>query len=119
MSSETVLYAALTAAPAVTSKTVDRIYPDVVPQDIKGAAVAYSRLSTEPVTTIHNGIPLGLFTTLDVWCMAASRVDAESLCDACQTTLGAANFLILDRRAEFDDANELWAAVLTVRHFST
>jgi hypothetical protein len=123
VSSETLLYSTLTGASAVTAivgtGSSARIYPDVVPQQITGSSIAYLRISTEPLTTIHSSIPLGGFAVIEVWCMTSKRVDAETLADAVQAALGAAQFGLVDRRVEYDAENELWAAVLTVRHFST
>lgn len=117
MSSETILYSTLTSAVPVTHLVGTRIYPDVVPQDVDVPAIAYLKVGTEPVTTIHSGIPLATFTTLEVWCMAGTRADAESVAAAAVNALGAAVFQLLDRRSDFDIDSELWASVLTVRHF--
>jgi hypothetical protein len=117
MSSETVLYSTLAGDAPVSALVGTRIYPDVVPQDATGAAIAYLKVGTEPVTTIHSSIPLATFTTLEVWCMAGARAEAEAVAAAAVNALGAALFQLLDRRAEFDQDSELWASVLTVRHF--
>jgi len=118
MSSETTLYSTLAADPAVSALVDARIYPDVVPQDVTGAAIAYLKVGTEPVTTLHTNVPLASFTTLEVWCMAGKRADAEAVASAAMDALGAALFNLLDRRAEFDADNDLWASVLIVRHFA-
>ena len=118
MSSETVLYSTLSAAAPVTALVGTRIYPDVVPQDILGAAIAYLKVGTESLTTIHTNVPVASFTTLEVWCMAGKRADAESVALAAVNALGAVYFNLLDRRAEFDPDQDLWASVLTVRHFA-
>jgi hypothetical protein len=52
MSAETVAYAALSAAPAVTTLVGTRIYPDFVPQEKTLPAVAINRAATEYITTI-------------------------------------------------------------------
>ncbi|MEI6317417.1 MAG: DUF3168 domain-containing protein [Pseudomonadota bacterium] len=123
MSSETVLYTTLKGNAGVTAYigTGDsaRIYPDVVPQTITGSSIAYQRVGTEPIATVHTSVPLGAFATIEVWCMTTRRIEAEALADAAQAALGGAQFALVDRRVEYDHDNELWAAVLTVRHFST
>jgi hypothetical protein len=54
MSAETVAYAALSAAAAVTTLVSTRIYPDFVPQEKTLPAVAINRAATEYITTIHS-----------------------------------------------------------------
>jgi hypothetical protein len=119
VSSETLLYSTLSTAAPVVALVGTRIYPDVVPQNVTGSAIAYIKVNTEAVATIHTATPAATFTTLEVWCMAGARAAAEAVADASQTALGAALFVLQDRRAEFDPDSELWASVLTVRHFST
>lgn len=119
MSAETELYSALSGATAVTSLVAQRIYPDAVPQEQRGPSIAYARQGTEPVTTIHSAAPLGAFALLEVACMAAKRADADAVADAAIAALGAAQFVLQDRRAEFDSDLQLWGTVLTVRKWST
>jgi hypothetical protein len=122
MSAETALNTALLAAPAVTaivgSGSAARVYPDVVPQDKGLPALAYARVATEPILTVHSAAPIATRATLEVWCMAATRAAAEGLADIVSGVVGAARFIYAGRRFEYDPDNELFAAVLTVDYFS-
>lgn len=118
MSAETVLYATLTGSAPVSALVATRIYPDLVPQEAALPCVAFSRVDTRYLTTIHTATPLGQDAVLEVACMATSRTAADALADAVLTAAGGAGFTALSRRAELDAENNLWAAVLTVEHFS-
>lgn len=113
MSAEASLYSALTGDTSVMLLVDDRVYPDVLPQDKALPAVAYSRIGTEYVNTIH-GTSLASKATLDVFCMAERREDAEDICNAVEEVSRVADFITTGRRAEFDADQLLWAAVLTV-----
>lgn len=117
MSAETVLYATLSAASAVTALVGARIYPDIVPNDEARPAVAYARIETDPVITMHSSAPVAETVVLEVVCMDESRAGAEALGDAVRDALGAGKFRILGRAAQYDEENGLWAAVLSVEKF--
>ena len=119
MSAETELYAALSAAPAVTALVSTRIYPDAVPQEQVVPSIAYARTDTEFVTTIHSGIPAAQFATLEVVCMAEARDIADAIADAVLDALGAAGFVVLARAQDFDADKNLWGTVVSVRRFTT
>ena len=122
MSAESDLYAALSGAAAVTaivgSGSSARIYPDVVPHDRQIPSIAYARVGTEFVGTIHTGAPAAQRAQIEIACMSTKRADAETLADAVLTAVGLAGFYPLDRRAELDTENNLWATVLTVDYLS-
>lgn len=118
MSAETALYSALSGDSAVAALVAARIYPDLAPQDIALPCVAFSRVDTEYVVTIHSAVPAGQFATLEIACMATTRTGADALADAVITAAAGAGFTPEGRRAELDAENNLWAAVLTVQHFS-
>lgn len=113
MSAETVAYAALNAASAVTGLVSTRIYPDFVPQEKDLPAVAINRAATEFINTIHGSAPLGSIATLEVWCMASTRSAAEAVADAVVATLAAAGFSITNRAPEFDADSQVFAAVVS------
>jgi hypothetical protein len=117
VSAESVLYTTLTAATAVTAIVSTRIYPDVVPQEQAVPAIAYARLETDPVITLHSNAPVAETATLEVVCMASTRAGAEALGDAVRAALGAAGFRILGRSSQYDDEQQLWGAVLVVEKF--
>ena len=118
MSAESVAYATLKAASAVTalvgSGDAARIYPDVVPQEFALPAVSFQRVATEAVNTIHSTL-LATRVTLDVWCMDEQRYAAETLADAAQAALVAAHFVLTNRRAELDYEAGIWIAALGTR----
>lgn len=118
MSAESSLYTALTGAAAVTAivgaGSAARIYPDVIPAQKSPPAIAYTRIATAPVMTIHGAAPLGDTATLEVACIAATRTAADDLADKAATALAGGGFVYLDRRGELDLENNLWATVLTV-----
>lgn len=118
MSAETVLNSTLLASAAVTglvgAGSAARIYPDNVPQEQATPCIAYSRQSTEFLYTISGNVA-GEKATMEVWCMAETRQAAESLADAAAgATLGIGGFVLIGRRAEFDNEAALWGAVLTL-----
>lgn len=117
MSAESVLYATLSAATAVTAIVSTRIYPDVVPQEEAVPAIAYARIETDPVITMHSAAPVAETAVLEVVCMHESRAGAEALGDVVRDALAAARFRILGRSSQYDDEQQLWGAVLSVEKF--
>ena len=119
MSAETDLNAALLAAAPVTALVgtgnAARIYPDVVPQDVKLPAIAFVRADTEYLHTIHSDVPVGEFAILEIACMGTSRAEADDLAGKAIAALGAARFGIAGRRAEIDVEQGIWATIVTVR----
>lgn len=114
MSAESTLYSTLTGAAPVIAIVSTRIYPDVVPQEQAVPCIAYARIQTEYVRTIHSAVPVAQTDTIEIACMSTKRADAETLADAVITAVAAAGFRPTDRRAELDQENNLWATVLTV-----
>jgi hypothetical protein len=119
MSAETELYNALTGAAPVAAIVSTRVYPDLVPQEQALPAIGYARLGTEPIGTIHSSAPVVERVTLEVACMAATRISADALADAAATAMGAAGFRATDRRAEIDSENNFSATVITVVRLTT
>ena len=117
MSAETALFAALSGAPAVTAivgaGAATRIYPDVVPQEIELPAVAFLRGATEYVHTL-SALAVDQRATLDVICLAETRLAAEQLGDAVEAACVSARQPPASRRADYDHENGIWATVLTV-----
>lgn len=113
MSAETTLYATLTASTGVSALVASRVYPDVAPQDVTLPSVVFERTDTEYVNTIH-GTAVAQRATLEVWCMAEGRSDAEQLADAVIAAVRPASFLTTGRRAEFNAEQSVWAAVVTL-----
>jgi len=113
MSAETEAYAVLATAGTVTSITGTRIYPDFVPEDKELPAIAITRTGTEYINTIHGAAPALAIATLELWCMASSRSDAESLADAARDAIAVSDFTVTGRRPEYEPEEKLFAAVIT------
>lgn len=116
MSAEADLYSALTSDTGVSALVEERVYPEVAPQDQPLPSIAFSRLATEYVNSIH-GTSLAQKATLDVYCMGTDKPSAEELCDEVELALRTADFITVGRRAEFDGEQLLWSAVLTVDYW--
>lgn len=115
MSAESLAWTTLTGDTAVAAIVGTRIYPDFVPQEQTLPAIAVSRVSTEYLTTINTDAPVGEIAALEIWCMAETRIAAESLANAATTALSLAQFFPLDRRPEFDNESVVYAVVLSVQ----
>lgn len=118
MSAETDLNTTLTASTEVTSRVSTRIYSDVAPKEAALPCIAFSRVDTEYVRTIH-GTRAAERVTLEVWCMATRRGDAERIADAVEPVISSQQFILTGRRPEFDEASEVYSAVLTVDYWQT
>lgn len=113
MSAETLIYGTLTASAGVIAIVSTRIYPDFLAQEIVLPAIVTQRAESEYVNTIHTGAAVATRITMDTWCLAATRIGAETLADAVETALPVGLFVLTDRRIEFDPDTETFAAVVT------
>lgn len=119
MSAESTLYDTLKADAgvlAIVGPTADvaRIYPDVIPQDADVPAIAFVRVDTEYVSTVHAAAPLGSSATLEVSCVELTREKADVLALAVIAAAGPVGFLVLGRSAVNDPDTGLWASVLNL-----
>lgn len=112
MTAETSAYDALKNAPSVTALVDTRIYPDFVPEEKTLPAIAISRADTDYINTIHSNVPLGALVTLEVWCMAKTRAEAENLASVAAAALTI--FSLRNRSPDFDAESAVFATVLTV-----
>jgi hypothetical protein len=117
MSAETVLKATLDGAAGVTALVSTRIYPDARPQDDALPAIVYTRDGTEFVPTIHGTIALTR-AQLSVLAFGATRAAAEAVADAAQAAVLAANFLALNRGADYDVDTRTHIVTLGIEHLS-
>lgn len=113
MSAETDVKDALSAYTALTAEVDDRIYPDFLAQDIELPAVVYQRDSTEYITTIHDGTVHDSRATMEIWCLAETRLGAEQIADLVELAI-ASTFLPVDRRPEFNAESLTHASVVTI-----
>lgn len=120
MSAESVAYSLLTADGAVAALVSTRVYPDFIPQERDLPAVAVTRTETEYITTIHAGTPQAILATIEIWCLASTRLGAENLADAVIDALTGSpgGFMPQGRRPEFEAGPpEQHATVLTMQYW--
>lgn len=118
MSAEESLYSALSNDAPVTALVSARIYPDAIPLDKGLPGIAYRRVGTDPVTTLHGGAPIAETATLEIACLDDTRAGAEAVADAVVAAAAAGGFYLVDRGWDEDPDNNLFDTVLTVEKFS-
>lgn len=118
MNAESDLYSTLSTATQVTNVVGSRIYPDVVPRGVATPCIAFSRVDTEYVMTIH-GTLAATRATFELWCMAEQRSAADRLADAVLPVIYSQRFVPTGRRAEFDDESKVWSTVLLVDYWKS
>lgn len=102
MSAESLAYSLLSADDDIIALVNDRIFPDFVPQDKTLPAIAIIRTETIYVSTIHSGEPVAIQVTLEIWCLAATRLAADQLADTAMVTMTGSpgGFVPAGRRPE-------------------
>lgn len=81
MSAEQQLYAALAGSPEIVAAVKTRIFPDVAPEKYEAPMIVYSRLSSEPITTIHDNDPVASKVQMTAHAWATTRPAAEAIAD--------------------------------------
>jgi hypothetical protein len=117
MSAETALYAALSASSALAALVGTRIWPDVIPEDRAMPAVVFARTATQPFIAL-DGAKLAEVADLTIGCWAKTRGEADAVADAATAAVIAGGLQYAGRDAGFDPETGLFAATLTVKHFS-
>lgn len=112
MSAETLIYGTLSGAAGVIAIVSTRIYPDFLAQEITLPAIVTQRSESEYINTIHSGAAVATRITMETWCLAATRIGAETLADAVEVALPGGNFRIVNRFPEFDPETGTFAAVV-------
>lgn len=112
MSAETELAAALSGSAPLTAVVAARIYPDFLAQEIVLPAVVFQREETEYVTTIHSGEVQGSRVSLDIYCLATTRIAAENLADLVEDALQT-SFLPVNRTQLFDPETLTYTTIVT------
>lgn len=113
MSAETLIYSTLSGAAGVTAIVALRIHPDFLAQEISLPAIVNQRADSEYINTIHSGLPVAIKVTMDTFCLASTRIGAETLADAVEVALPAGGFRVSGRRPEFDAETLTFAAIIT------
>ena len=116
MSSETEIYAALSASVALSAIVSTKIYPDAIPEDKLPPAVVYQRSSTELVVTI-GGAVLAEIARFAVTAWSATRAQADSAADSVVAALAAAGQQMSGRSAGIDPETGLFATTIDVDWF--
>lgn len=99
---------------AVEEIVSDRIYPIIVPENKTLPAIAYQRVNTEYVNTIH-ATALASKGTFDIFCVAAEFDQADDLADAVVSVVNASLVMVvLNRTHSFDETAGNYAVVVTV-----
>lgn len=115
-SAEVQTYDVLRQASAVTaligSGANIRLYSDIIPAEVVGAAVMYQRTETEKFGTLDESVSAKR-VTIDVTCIAASREAAEQLGDAVEAAMEAAHHHCTGRLGAQDPETMTYGAVLT------
>ena len=111
-------YAALSTATDVTSQVSDRIYRGYVPQEVSAPCIAFERIATEYVSTIHGTIPAQR-VAIEIYCMAEQGRQADRIADAVTNVSFSQKFIPTGRRAEFDVESRIWSTVLSVDYWQS
>lgn len=89
MSVESDIYSALTGYAGLSALVSTRVYPQVIPDGATLPAVAYQRVGTEPVQTLHGTVPAARARfSFSAW--AATYADALSVIAQVRAALLAA-----------------------------
>lgn len=111
MSAEETLYAMLSGSSSLAGMVGQAVYPDAAPQDIEKPYVVFSRMSTEPVNTIH-GANVGNFVSLHCVGWAATKSEAEAVGDAIVAALADGGEVPTGRTGDFDeDTGDFFSAI--------
>lgn len=121
MRAEEAAYSTLTSFPSVTALVGARVHPDFIPVNKDLPAISMLREDTVMISTIHSGEVVASQATLEFWCVAASRKNAEDVADAALlalTTGSPGEFYPVSRRQETDAGPpEQFATVLTMMYW--
>lgn len=116
MSAETDVIAALRGGAAIIAAlgddAIERIASDYVAQEYDLPVIVVQRAGTVYTNVIHGGPPVAQDVTMDTICIAETRTAAETLADLVVIAL-AEDFLVVDRRQEFDPDPITYMAIVT------
>lgn len=115
MSAEVNLKNILSSDAAVVSVVADRIYNKFVPDGVLSPAIAFIRVNTEYMNTIH-GKSAEIRVSFDIFCVATADAMAENLGDLVAAIMPAPPYEMVktNRVALYDSETELHAAVISV-----
>lgn len=113
MSAETELYALLSGAAPVIALAGSRISADRIEQGTARPFIVFSRVGTEAFGGLSGEI-FDTRVTLEVQAWADTRAQAESLADAINAAIVAADHFVTGRSSGYDGELDLEATILTV-----
>lgn len=118
MAAEDALYTLLSGAAGVTALVATRIYPDVLPEECAYPAIAFARLTTDPILGIGNQL-FGSDVGLTIACWAQTRTGADAVAAVVEAALTGGAFLLRGREAAYDPETGLYASQLAAEYFDT
>lgn len=110
MSAEQTTYAALSAYMGSPSPVADRIYPDVIPQDVDIPAIAYRRSATDPVMGL-NGFKNAARVQITIESWGRTRAEAELIANAVQSAMLQDNHVPGEREGVYDEDTRTFAVL--------
>ena len=116
MSAEEYVFGILSADAGVAALVGDRVFPELIPEELPVPAIVYLRASTEPITTIH-GPTVGEFVTFGIQCWAKTSEDSGKVADAVEAAIKAAGEAPSNRLSSVDDATGLSGVSIDLRVF--
>lgn len=117
MSAESELYSVLSAHAPLTALVSTRIYPDAIPEDKSLPAVVFSRMSTDPIFTVH-GNAVAETVRFHVAAWGVTRTAAQGVADAVYVALNNAKYPPLNRTSAFDGDAGLFADIVETDWFT-
>ncbi len=112
---EQTLYSLLSAAPAVTSLTGQRIYPLQRPQGDTLPALVYQRVATTPVTSLSGDTGIDA-VRLQIDCLAATYVQVKALADASRAAIVGGLRAITEMQLDlYDDETRTFRVTMDFR----
>lgn len=113
MSAESKVYDALRSNGPLVAFVGTRIYPDAIAEGEVMPAIVFARTATEPIITIDGTIHADRVSMhVEVW--AASRTEAEDICNAAINALLVAKLYYNNRGGGFDPEVGAYSATLDV-----
>ena len=116
MSAEEDIRAALIGAAPVTDIVGTKIYNEAIPQETGWPAIAFQRVSTETLLTIHGTIALET-AAMQVVCYSTRRSEAEDLATKITTALQAAKLIQFNRAGGYIANLDLHSVTLQFNHY--
>lgn len=109
---ETIIYSALSGWPALHAAVDFHIYPDEAPEGQPPPFVVFERANSQPIYTIHGQL-IAQEVSMNVYCVAATRLQADSIGNTAIDAMRAAGVVSSQRVGIHDPDTGSDACVLT------